>query len=151
TRKVPAAQEIPAQGQKIARELSDAFNAVATFAKPSVVQISVTKKGGAGGLGAGGVKELLKRVHPDPNGDQLEELLKRQVPQRNRNRDNQKEQKGSPEKLQFGPFDAQPHGTGSGFVYDDQGHILTNNHVVSDATKIEVTFYDGEVAEAKVV
>src|SRR5262249_9199994 len=55
TRKVPAAQEIPAQGQKIAKELSDAFNAVATFAKPSVVQISVTKKGGVGGLGAGGL------------------------------------------------------------------------------------------------
>ena len=27
-------------------------------------------------------------------------------------------------------------GVGSGFVYDDKGHIVTNNHVVEDAEKI---------------
>ena len=42
-------------------------------------------------------------------------------------------------------------GVGSGFVYDDHGHILTNNHVVEDAEKITVTFYDGVEASAKVV
>ena len=42
-------------------------------------------------------------------------------------------------------------GTGSGFVYDDKGHILTNNHVVEGAEKIIVTFHDGEEAAAKVV
>ena len=31
-------------------------------------------------------------------------------------------------------------GVGSGFVYDNHGHILTNNHVVENAEKITVTF-----------
>ncbi len=42
-------------------------------------------------------------------------------------------------------------GVGSGFVYDNHGHILTNNHVVENAEKITVTFYDGVEATAKVV
>jgi 2-alkenal reductase len=46
-------------------------------------------------------------------------------------------------------FPAQ--GQGSGFVYDTAGHIITNNHVVADADKVEVTFYDGTTVEAKVV
>ncbi|MFQ6074854.1 MAG: S1C family serine protease [Candidatus Bathyarchaeia archaeon] len=37
---------------------------------------------------------------------------------------------------------------GSGFVYDKNGHIITNNHVVEDADKIVVTFIDGNVTEA---
>jgi serine protease Do len=40
---------------------------------------------------------------------------------------------------------------GSGFVYDTQGHIVTNNHVVADSTRVVVTFSDGSQAEAKVV
>jgi len=32
---------------------------------------------------------------------------------------------------------------GSGFVYDDQGHILTNYHVVEGATQVEVDFTSG--------
>jgi S1-C subfamily serine protease len=32
---------------------------------------------------------------------------------------------------------------GSGFVYDDQGHILTNNHVVEGARQVEVDFTSG--------
>jgi S1-C subfamily serine protease len=39
-------------------------------------------------------------------------------------------------------------GSGSGFVYDTQGHIVTNNHVVEQAEEIWVTFYDGTVARA---
>jgi len=42
-------------------------------------------------------------------------------------------------------------GSGSGFVIDKQGHIVTNNHVVADATEVDVKFYDGRVATAKVV
>jgi S1-C subfamily serine protease len=40
---------------------------------------------------------------------------------------------------------------GSGFVYDKQGHIVTNNHVVSNASKVDVTFVDGNTYSAKVV
>jgi serine protease Do len=40
---------------------------------------------------------------------------------------------------------------GSGFVWDKQGHIVTNNHVVEGATQIEVSFSDGTNVQAKVV
>lgn len=42
-------------------------------------------------------------------------------------------------------------GTGSGFVIDKSGHILTNYHVVEGADSVQVTLYDGSSHEAKVV
>lgn len=42
-------------------------------------------------------------------------------------------------------------GTGSGFVIDDDGHIVTNQHVVDGATEVGVTFQDGTEADARVV
>ncbi|MFF5401840.1 S1C family serine protease [Streptomyces misionensis] len=45
-------------------------------------------------------------------------------------------------------------GTGTGFVLDDRGHILTNNHVVAPAAsggKISATFSDGDSVRATVV
>ncbi len=41
--------------------------------------------------------------------------------------------------------------SGSGFIYDDRGHIVTNAHVVIDAQEILVTFSDGYVADARIV
>jgi S1-C subfamily serine protease len=35
-----------------------------------------------------------------------------------------------------------PQGTGSGFIWDKQGRIVTNYHVISDASRIEVTLAD---------
>ena len=40
---------------------------------------------------------------------------------------------------------------GSGFIWDTEGHIVTNNHVVSGADKIEVTFADGTSLPATLV
>ncbi|RLI44790.1 trypsin [Candidatus Bathyarchaeota archaeon] len=37
---------------------------------------------------------------------------------------------------------------GSGFIYDSEGHIITNYHVVEDANTIQVTFLDGNVTMA---
>ena len=42
-------------------------------------------------------------------------------------------------------------GLGSGFVWDEAGHIVTNNHVVENATEIEVIFHDGRVYDAELV
>jgi putative serine protease PepD len=42
-------------------------------------------------------------------------------------------------------------GTGSGFLVDDQGHIVTNNHVVEDARSLEVTLADGTKVPATLV
>ena len=35
-------------------------------------------------------------------------------------------------------------GMGSGFVYSDEGYVITNQHVVRDADKVMITFLDGE-------
>ncbi len=40
---------------------------------------------------------------------------------------------------------------GSGFVYDNQGHIITNYHVIDGATSADVTFTDGNTYSAKVI
>ncbi|MFE9763326.1 trypsin-like peptidase domain-containing protein [Streptomyces sp. NPDC005808] len=48
----------------------------------------------------------------------------------------------------------EQEGTGTGFVLDGQGNILTNNHVVepaADGGDISVTFSSGDTAKAKVV
>lgn len=40
---------------------------------------------------------------------------------------------------------------GSGFVYDTNGHIITNNHVVSGGGRLDVTFLDGTVYRATLI
>jgi putative serine protease PepD len=49
------------------------------------------------------------------------------------------------------PFGGQGGATGSGFVLDDEGHIVTNQHVVADAQTVEVRFSSGEEYAARVV
>jgi serine protease Do len=138
TRAVPAALQISPEGQKQARALGDAFNAVAEFVKPSVVQISVERRIRPN------VRTPFNRnprengaPHPDMTPQELEDMLRQFFGPR-----------GRLEKEQFGGVAS---GTGSGFVYDEKGHILTNNHVVEGADKIVVQFWDGEEAVAKVV
>ncbi|HZD11153.1 MAG TPA: trypsin-like peptidase domain-containing protein [Candidatus Binatia bacterium] len=49
-------------------------------------------------------------------------------------------------------FGAVPsEGTGSGFILDSEGHIVTNNHVVEGADSIVVTLADGTTEDATVV
>lgn len=45
----------------------------------------------------------------------------------------------------------QESGAGSGFVVDDRGFVVTNDHVVDGATNLRVIFSDGSTASAKVV
>ena len=49
------------------------------------------------------------------------------------------------------PEEQYQHGSGSGFVWDQEGHVVTNNHVVNGADKIEVTFSDGTTVPGTVV
>ena len=47
---------------------------------------------------------------------------------------------------------AQPRGgSGSGFMIDDRGHILTNNHVVEDANRLEIVLSTGQTLPAELV
>jgi len=140
-RRMPAAPNVSPESQKTVQALSQAFESVADFVRPSVVQISVQKKAarlpslrGLPFPGPGG-------RNPNPNSPKdlkdLEEMLKRFFGP-----------DGAPEREQFG---GRGQGTGSGFVYDNRGHILTNNHVVESAEKITVAFHDGTEAIATVV
>ncbi len=44
-----------------------------------------------------------------------------------------------------------PQGTGSGFIWDPQGHVVTNYHVVRNSDAFQVTLADGTSHDAKVV
>jgi len=93
---------------------------------PSVVNIRVLVKGGGLSLGGGQLPELpfeLPGMPESPDGEENSEP------------------------------DVQPYGQGlgSGFVWDKEGHIITNNHVVDGAEKIEVVFSDGSTVQAELV
>ena len=49
------------------------------------------------------------------------------------------------------PVQSQSERLGSGFVFDKQGHIITNSHVVEGVPAVDVTFVDGNTYTAKVV
>ncbi|MBI4492228.1 MAG: trypsin-like peptidase domain-containing protein [Chloroflexi bacterium] len=51
----------------------------------------------------------------------------------------------------FGKPVQQDAGTGSGFIVDQDGRIVTNNHVVADADKLTVTLADGTKVPAQLV
>ena len=44
-----------------------------------------------------------------------------------------------------------PGGTGSGFIWDKKGHIVTNYHVIKDASKAQVTLSDNTSYSAKLI
>ena len=52
---------------------------------------------------------------------------------------------------QFNFGDELVEGTGTGFVIDSNGNIVTNAHVVQGATRIEVNFFDGTITRAEIV
>jgi len=139
TRSLPAAPKVSTEGQKSARALSEAYVAVAEFVKPSVVQISVHGKTRI-------IEPGLRRRTPSPDEfremdpKSMEEFFKKFFGPNSNFR---------VEPQQFGAVPGR--GTGSGFVFDDRGHILTNNHVVDNASKITVTFHDGVEMPATVV
>jgi len=55
---------------------------------------------------------------------------------------------------QFGGQNARPRevmGLGSGFIIDPDGYVVTNNHVIDEASGIKVTLPDGKQYDAKVI
>jgi len=105
-----------------AADMESAFEAVADHARPAVVSIE-TKR--------------FQRSHPNirqrrgqvPPG--FEDLF--------RQFDNQP------------PSDQPEEASGSGFIVSNDGYILTNNHVVADADRVNVTLFDKRSFNAKVV
>jgi serine protease Do len=61
-------------------------------------------------------------------------------------------QEEMPLPFRFPPGPQQPRrGSGSGVIVDAQGHILTNNHVVADASELTVVLVDGREFSARVI
>jgi serine protease Do len=105
-----------------ARVLSQAFSAVARALRPSVVRIDVE------------IAPSRVAQNEGDDDEQTNPFLRR--------------------FFQFGPGMPEPspgpqRGTGSGVVMDARGDIVTNRHVVSNATKVKVTFSDGREFSAK--
>jgi serine protease Do len=106
----------------IAKELSHAFRNVHHALKDAVVNIQIVKKE------AGQMRLQL------PNGMRLPQGFPGF---------GQGDDEGAPEET--------VRGTGSGVIVSPDGYILTNNHVVEDATDIEVRLDDGRNLKAKVI
>ncbi|MGB8647918.1 MAG: trypsin-like peptidase domain-containing protein [Anaerolineae bacterium] len=55
-------------------------------------------------------------------------------------------------QAQSSPFSQiSPMASGSGVIIDQQGHIITNNHVVEGARELDVIYTDGTMAQARLV
>jgi serine protease Do len=134
----PVAQATPPLTQKTqtpeaARSLSTAFSATAKAVRPSVVRIDVEKEAPRLVRGPGGARQ------GDPFGGQLPPGFRRFF--------DFGEGQDFPEMPMPGPVS----GTGSGFILDSAGHILTNSHVVDGGAKLKVTLEDGRELPARIV
>ncbi|HNY19997.1 MAG TPA: PDZ domain-containing protein [Flexilinea sp.] len=114
-------------------ETSTSFSKLYEEVNPSVVYISVAIQGGSSNT---------QQFQGLP--DDLEELLpflkQYYGPQDQDNQDQESE-----------PNQNITYGSGTGFVWDTEGHIVTNNHVIEDATDITITYYDGIERKATVI
>jgi len=116
------------------------FRNVARLATPSVVNIRTEMKSKAndltdffGGGGGGTPDDLFHRFFGNP-GQQDDD----QAPApRGRGQGGQGGQRRQPREQ-------TTRAAGTGFIISKDGYILTNNHVVEDATKIEVALYEDE-------
>lgn len=99
--------------QSVAPAVRPSFADLVEKVKPAVVNISTTEKA-----------EARQRGPQQMQPGSLEDFLRQFMEQGQRRR---------------GP----QHALGSGFIIDPSGYIVTNNHVVEDATKIVVTLDDG--------
>ena len=124
---------IPAPGAMMQQE---SFAPLVKRVLPAVVNISVTE-----GTKASPMADQ-ESEGQDFRQSPFDEMLRRFFDQQGQNN----------------PFDQAPGDNGikrialgSGFIIDAEGHIVTNNHVVGDATKVEVTLQDGDKYTAKIV
>src|SRR5690606_39500045 len=97
------------------------FTQAAAMVAPAVVHITTTYPGRSRGQGGG-----------DPF-DLFEEFF------------------GMPRQRQQPRSQPPAQATGSGVIISEDGYIVTNNHVVEDANKIEVQLTDKRVVEAKII
>ncbi len=110
----------PGANLALARQLNDAFVEVAEKVSPSVVVINVVQRPSAGDL---------SENDEDADSDAIPRDFRREFRRRMR--------------------DTPIRGEGSGIILREDGYILTNGHVVEDATKIEVRMQDGRILKGE--
>jgi len=118
----------------------DGFADLVDKVKPAVVNIATTLKT-AGRPGAHGQVQIPPELRGTPFEDFLRRFFNQQNQQGNEgdNGDNDDDGAGTPMAL------------GSGFIVDPSGIVVTNNHVIQNADKIQVTLSDGRKLNAHVL
>ena len=111
-----------------AADLESSFEAVADHARPAVVSIDIEK--------FAKTRPVARQVRPRGQGQLppgMEQFF-RQFEDPNAR-----------------PDDTPEEASGSGFIVSPDGYILTNNHVVADADRVNVTLFDKRVFPAKII
>ncbi len=162
----PSTVMLPTAQGVVAGDLQGKLQELYTEVSPSVVNIRVrgnlmgnmqdipvmpNMPGTPGGNGQGqmpDLNQLPKELLPF-----LQPFLDQLNPQGNDNGDQNNNDQGQNGDNQSQPQRQMPmsEALGSGFVWDTTGHIVTNNHVVANASEIEVTFADGVSVPAELV
>ncbi|MGE3180122.1 MAG: S1C family serine protease [Phycisphaerae bacterium] len=139
--KIQAANaELLQLGEELAsiEKVSQAFHLVSKVTQPGVVQIQVE--------GGERADEEVDRMLRDAQRGFSEEL-------RRELRDGDEGDQGDPHNLEslrrF--YKNLPPGAGSGFIFDEDGYILTNNHVVANRTGLRVLLYDNRQFDAEII
>jgi serine protease Do len=108
------------------------FASLVARVKPAVVQISTISGGAAGAERGDGQLQQMPGT-PDLEGP-FGDMLRRYFGQQGR-----------------GFATPEQRASGSGFIVDPAGYIVTNNHVVDGAREVSVTLTDGDKYRAKVI
>ncbi len=108
---------------------------------PAVVNISVTETAKA--------DKMSDQLPEDFRGTPFDDMLRRFFDQQQQGEG----EDNTPRRFHGSPQEdgAKRIALGSGFIIDADGHIVTNNHVVGEAAKVEVTLQDGSKYAAKIV
>jgi serine protease Do len=133
----PASAAVPEQTAPVPQQ---SFAPLVKKVLPAVVNISVTERSGIEGLS--------DRLPEQFRGSPFDDFLRRFFDQHN----------GDGQLLPH-PFRGSPDGEGrpkaialgSGFIIDPSGYVVTNNHVVGEAAKVEVTLQDNSKYTARIV
>jgi serine protease Do len=125
-----------------ARGAPDSFADLAAQVSDAVVNISVSQtvadRRGSGSGGPGAAPNLPRGT---PFDDLFEEFFRRRGQGQGQGQDD-----SGPQRPQ-----RRSNSLGSGFVIDASGIVITNNHVVGDATDVTVIFTDGQRLKAEIV
>jgi serine protease Do len=105
---------------------------------PAVVNISVTEKADSAGFTAQLPQQIPEQFHGAPLDDFLHRFFEQR---RGEGSQGEPREEGGAKRIALG----------SGFIIDPAGTIVTNNHVVGEAAKVEVVLQDNSKYLAKIV